>query len=431
MNIYSLKKNFFRVLLTSLVLIAPLTPIIGASVTHSTSGFLSQAHSISNMPAGYVVTKITGKLDGSAIGGATAFTAIRVNSNLFIAQMAPGKYKKGVFLRINYKNKTIEPVTARYCINCPNRNINLNDTNIGFIANSPTAYGYGVLDLSILMEPVATIASSYVTTASGAITTQGVTIPHFINGNVISSMTGVFSGNSVDNPTSFTAIILGENSFLAQIVASEYKKGVFFAIQSDGKIKATQARYCVIADCQNRNVLLTDKQGSITTNPDQWGYGIFNLQITSLSNLAYGLTATESSIYNGKGPSATVASRAVDGDTNGNWNDGSVSGTNNDSKAWWQVDLGSSKLIQQINIFNRTDCCMDRLTNYSVTIFDNLKEKPTYQQEFHSYPKSKSIIDLGIQRVRGRYVKIQLLDSNFLSLAEVQVLGFEAYEPKN
>jgi hypothetical protein len=31
--------------------------------------------------------------------------------------------------------------------------------------------------------------------------------------------------------------------------------------------------------------------------------------------------------------------------------------------AWWQVDLGEEKNINQIIIYNRTDCCADRLSN--------------------------------------------------------------------
>jgi hypothetical protein len=33
---------------------------------------------------------------------------------------------------------------------------------------------------------------------------------------------------------------------------------------------------------------------------------------------------------------------------------------------WWQVDLGNQKNIKKIVIYNRTDCCADRLSNYQV-----------------------------------------------------------------
>jgi hypothetical protein len=41
---------------------------------------------------------------------------------------------------------------------------------------------------------------------------------------------------------------LGGNSFLAQVTANGYKKGIFFEIKNN-KIKATAARYCALTAC--------------------------------------------------------------------------------------------------------------------------------------------------------------------------------------
>jgi hypothetical protein len=55
-------------------------------------------------------------------------------------------------------------------------------------------------------------------------------------------------------------------------------------------------------------------------------------------NLALGMPASQSSTR----PFSPVgASGAVDGNTDGNFSDGSVTHTNADPNAWWQVDLGS------------------------------------------------------------------------------------------
>jgi hypothetical protein len=43
----------------------------------------------------------------------------------------------------------------------------------------------------------------------------------------------------------------------------------------------------------------------------------------------------------------------------------------------------------------------------------------TYQQDFHVAPNPKKIIQLNGSGKQGRYVRIQLLDKNYLSLAEV------------
>ena len=46
----------------------------------------------------------------------------------------------------------------------------------------------------------------------------------------------------------------------------------------------------------------------------------------------------------------------------------SVSHTNNDTHAWWQVDLGGVQQIDAIQLWNRTDCCGDRLQDFYVFV---------------------------------------------------------------
>src|SRR5258708_750220 len=65
-------------------------------------------------------------------------------------------------------------------------------------------------------------------------------------------------------------------------------------------------------------------------------------------NLALGQPATQSSTLFG-----SDASLAVDGNTDGNWCDGSVTHTDYDPNSWWEVDLGQSRQIGSISIFNR------------------------------------------------------------------------------
>jgi hypothetical protein len=108
------------------------------------------------------------------------------------------------------------------------------------------------------------------------------------------------------------------------------------------------------------------------------------------------------------------------GYTDGNFfgNKFSVTHTNKDQGAWWQVDLGAIKTINQINIYNRTDCCMDRLSQYRVIISINPNIK-TYQKDFHSAPNPTAIIDLGIEGIEGRYVKIQLLNKDYTAISAI------------
>ena len=87
----------------------------------------------------------------------------------------------------------------------------------------------------------------------------------------------------------------------------------------------------------------------------------------ALSNLAQGKVAAQSSTLPRH---SLAASAAVDGNTDGNFFDGSVTATNQDANPWWQVDLGASAAVSSIVIWNRTDCCGSRLGDYWVFVSD-------------------------------------------------------------
>jgi len=117
-----------------------------------------------------------------------------------------------------------------------------------------------------------------------------------------------------------------------------------------------------------------------------------------------------------------IASRAVDGNTNGNWSNGSVTHTTSLHNAFWTVDLKGSHEVKEIKLFNRLDCCQDRLTNFKV-ILDRvggsavvINSSVVENQDVFTFPTNVSNV------VR---VTVQLNGKNHLSLAEVQVFGWE------
>jgi hypothetical protein len=65
------------------------------------------------------------------------------------------------------------------------------------------------------------------------------------------------------------------------------------------------------------------------------------------------------------------ADRAIDGTTNGVMSANSVSSTLSENKPRWQLDLGFPEQISLIKIWNRTDCCGDRLSNFYVFVSDH------------------------------------------------------------
>jgi len=153
--------------------------------------------------------------------------------------------------------------------------------------------------------------------------------------------------------------------------------------------------------------------------------------IPGLVNLSLGKAATQSSDYFAYSKN-NVASFAIDGNTDGNFLNGSVSHTLADSNppAWWQVDLGGINYIQYINVWNRTDSLPERLTNFNVYVSDNpftstdiTATKNQAGVTTYNYPGTAgSPTAINVNRT-GRYVRIQLNNSDFLSLAEVQVMG--------
>ena len=136
--------------------------------------------------------------------------------------------------------------------------------------------------------------------------------------------------------------------------------------------------------------------------------------VPTVRNLAQGKAASQSSTGSGGG-----ANRAVDGNTNGTYSVGSVTHTTNSRNAWWQVDLGANSAIDSIQLWNRTDCCADRLSNFYVFVsaanisgrsFSSLVNDSTvWRYQMTGQAPAKLDIPVGVS---GRYVRVQLAVTN-------------------
>ena len=139
--------------------------------------------------------------------------------------------------------------------------------------------------------------------------------------------------------------------------------------------------------------------------------------VDPLENIALGKRVSQSSTaYDG------FASKAVDGNTNGNFENQSVTHTDFQSKPWWQVDLDSEETIRQINIYNRTDTASERLSNFHVILLDSFGNEID-RKRISSL--TDTFAQIAIDYKKARYVRIELEGNNALSLAEVQVLRAE------
>lgn len=142
-------------------------------------------------------------------------------------------------------------------------------------------------------------------------------------------------------------------------------------------------------------------------------------------NLAQGKDTAQSSTY----PNAP-AHLAVDGDTNRDFNAGSVANTNLENEPWWQVDLGEQLEIGRIKLTNRTDCCNERLSHFYVLVSEtdmrgrslaSLVNDPDVWKSFEVAGVDAEYLVTG--HSRGRYVRVQRNATGYMQLAEVVVYG--------
>jgi hypothetical protein len=140
--------------------------------------------------------------------------------------------------------------------------------------------------------------------------------------------------------------------------------------------------------------------------------GVNKLYGGATGNLATGKPVTQSSTVLG-----ADASRAIDRNVDGNWGGNSVTHTDYQYRAWWQVDLGVRSAIGTVVIYNRTDCCGERLADFNIEVSDDganwsiakQVNGPVFGRTSHALNSY------------GRYLRVQLGGTNYLSLAEVQV----------
>lgn len=156
--------------------------------------------------------------------------------------------------------------------------------------------------------------------------------------------------------------------------------------------------------------------------PQDTGYQVLG------NNVALRKQVRQSSTSYGGNPE-----RAVDGNRDGNHNAGSVSHSGGTApQDWWEVDLGSQQQIGSIKIWNRTDCCGERLSNFyvmvssvpfgSISLQAALADQNVWKQYIAGAAGRETTVPVDAE---GRYVRIQLAGKNWLSLAEVEVFGVD------
>ncbi|XP_033012061.1 uncharacterized protein LOC117050501 [Lacerta agilis] len=155
---------------------------------------------------------------------------------------------------------------------------------------------------------------------------------------------------------------------------------------------------------------------------------------TGARNLARGRPACQSSIYSH--PIIPSASKATDGNCDGDFFHGSCTHTSTEKEPWWHVDLGEQFAISTVVVKNREDCCSERLLGAEIHVGDSVadhgKSNPLCDGPPFSLCSCGNITDtrrgsfssLNCHWLKGRYVSVNLPGhASTLTLCEVEVYG--------
>jgi predicted SAM-dependent methyltransferase len=146
-------------------------------------------------------------------------------------------------------------------------------------------------------------------------------------------------------------------------------------------------------------------------------------------NLALGKRAAQSSIsqWSVEANPGCEAARVVSGHFTGSYN----CHTGLDSPPWWRVDLGEVQQISEVRIYNRisTDnAILARMSRLEIQVSDDdLTWKTVFRKETNTLlrgpTRTSPFIWIPEEQASGRYVRIQLLDKQYLHLEQVEIYG--------
>ena len=133
---------------------------------------------------------------------------------------------------------------------------------------------------------------------------------------------------------------------------------------------------------------------------------------------------TQSSTYVTSTFGAWDSSKAVDANTNSLEN--ACTHTNPENNPWWIVDLERTQSVMSVKIWNRRDCCSDRLEGFEVWIGDDASSySANLRCSTGGTAPLTSPYEVRVDCIgTGRYLFVALPGSNkILTLCEVEVYG--------
>ncbi|MDW5290827.1 T9SS type A sorting domain-containing protein [Formosa sp. PL04] len=249
---------------------------------------------------------------------------------------------------------------------------------------------------------VARVGSEFATSQFNQLKEINTRIEAYLN-DAVRTVTGIsVMPNELDLPN-------GNSTQLETIFTPHYAANKAVNWISDNDLIATVNSSGIITAKSEGTVIIT------ATSVDGGFTDSCTITVTPMEdrNLALDGTATQSTTL-----SNAPASRAIDDETNGVFTSGSVTASIGPD-AWWEVELDGSYNINDINIFNRTDCCSERLADFTVFVINN--GTTNFSKTITTTPNPSVTIDAG--GALGNTIRVESNLITTLNLAEVQVYG--------
>jgi len=117
------------------------------------------------------------------------------------------------------------------------------------------------------------------------------------------------------------------------------------------------------------------------------------------------------------------ASRATDGNTDTTFSKNSCTATKEEESPWWSVDLDRTMEVKSVTVYNRGDCCGDRLNGFEVKVGDDSKSwnKNATCGGQHSISQGASTA-VNCEGKKGRFVSVVVPRKTTLNLCEVRIM---------
>jgi len=119
--------------------------------------------------------------------------------------------------------------------------------------------------------------------------------------------------------------------------------------------------------------------------------------------------------------------RAVDGNINQGFAGRSCTHTEKEFQPWWRVDLGIQYAVVAVTVWNRADCCGERLSNFEVSVgpHHHWEKNKVCSDKRWSIPQGQHLM-IPCHRLKGRFVHVVLREqTQWLTLCEVRVMAAE------